>query len=148
MRKKKDIFKFKSVELVKGCTPLNEILDFGQLHNFRGQVKLKNFLSSFCIRGPLSILRMELGVCTQGRLTPVELLGEYIRYEQLKEVWQACCYNVEYEVFVWLYDKFSNLSIFVLAKVEPFSSLRFVFCYFWQLHGYLGFMQIIWNFFN
>ena len=36
MRKKKDIFKFKSVELVKGCTPLNEILDFGQLHNFRG----------------------------------------------------------------------------------------------------------------
>ena len=45
------------------------------------------FCRHFIFRGPLSILRIELGICTQGRLTPVELLCEYIRYEQLKEVW-------------------------------------------------------------
>lgn len=37
-------------------------------------------------RGPLCLLRVELGVLTNGRLGTVELVSEYIKHEQAEEV--------------------------------------------------------------
>lgn len=36
-------------------------------------------------RGPVGLLRLELGVCTQGQITPVELACEYLKHDQLEE---------------------------------------------------------------
>ena len=36
-------------------------------------------------RGPICVLRLQLGICTQGSLSPVQLVCEYIKYDQLKE---------------------------------------------------------------
>ena len=42
----------------------------------------------FCVygRGPLCLLRFELGVLTNGRLGTVEMLSEYIKHDQAEEV--------------------------------------------------------------
>ena len=42
----------------------------------------------FCVygRGPLCLLRFELGVLTNGRLGTVELVSEYIKHDQAEEV--------------------------------------------------------------
>ena len=37
-------------------------------------------------RGPLVLLRLELGVLSRGKLGPVELVSEYIRHYKLEEV--------------------------------------------------------------
>lgn len=37
-------------------------------------------------RGPLGLLRVELGVVTNGRLGTVEMVSEYIKHEQAEEV--------------------------------------------------------------
>ena len=39
-----------------------------------------------CYRGPLCLLRVELGVLTNGRLGTVEMVSEYIKHEQAEEV--------------------------------------------------------------
>ena len=42
----------------------------------------------FCFygRGPLCLLRFELGVLTNGRLGTVEMVSEYIKHDQAEEV--------------------------------------------------------------
>ena len=48
---------------------------------------LKIFIKCFVFyRGPLCLLRLELGVLTNGRLGSVELVSEYIKHEQAEEV--------------------------------------------------------------
>ena len=47
-------------------------------------------------RGPLCLLRLELGVLTNGRLGTVELVSEYIKHEQAEEV----C-SVELNIIMW-----------------------------------------------
>ena len=37
-------------------------------------------------RGPLCLLRLELGVLTHGRLGTVEMVSEYMRHDQPEEV--------------------------------------------------------------
>ena len=54
------------------------------------QSHLKYLLSGifFCFygRGPLCLLRFELGVLTNGRLGTVEMVSEYIKHDQAEEV--------------------------------------------------------------
>ena len=45
-----------------------------------------NFVSVYYYRGPLCLLRIELGVLTNGRLGTVEMVSEYIKHEQAEEV--------------------------------------------------------------
>ncbi|XP_066918840.1 WD repeat-containing and planar cell polarity effector protein fritz homolog [Clytia hemisphaerica] len=42
-------------------------------------------------RGPISVLRFEFGVCTQGMVTPIELTCEYIKNEQITEAISLLC---------------------------------------------------------
>ena len=50
-------------------------------------------------KGPVCLLRLELGICTRGVIGPVELLCEYIKCDQLKEAvallnslnWNSAC---------------------------------------------------------
>lgn len=47
---------------------------------------LSDIFSVFYGRGPLCLLRFELGVLTNGRLGTVELVSEYIKHDQAEEV--------------------------------------------------------------
>lgn len=50
----------------------------------------------FYNRGPLCLLRFELGVLTNGRLGTVEVVSEYIRHDQAEEV--QCIDVIELEI--------------------------------------------------
>ena len=45
-----------------------------------------HFFCFFYGRGPLCLLRFELGVLTNGRLGTVEMVSEYIKHDQAEEV--------------------------------------------------------------
>ena len=44
------------------------------------------YLNINIIRGPIGILRLELGISGRGKLSSLELVSEYIRCNQLHEV--------------------------------------------------------------
>jgi len=56
---------------------------------------LNALIRCLCYRGPLCLLRVELGVLTNGRLGTVEMVSEYIKHEQAEEV------NTMRQHFTW-----------------------------------------------
>lgn len=74
-------------------------------------------------RGPLCLLRFELGVLTHGRLGTVEMVSEYIRHDQAEEVRTCTALCKSNEKFVpcscWNFAEFSQ---------ETLHSSRAQFC--------------------